>query len=123
MLIIRQEQYDAIRESAQGEFDAGMIEHLRTHFPKETGPLDDAELLALVQEGRHHAWRRGADHPGAVCRFIDVRFVLGPSFDTKPELEWVTAPLRDQSINDADARIEEMAERALQWIARRGERA
>lgn len=121
MLIIRQEQYDAIRESAQGEFDAGMVKHLRTHFPEATQPLDDAELLALVQDGRRHAWRHGADDPSAVCRFIDVRFVLGASFDVSAELAWVAAPLRDESIDDPDARIEEMSERAAEWILRREE--
>lgn len=121
MLIIRQEQYDAMRESAQDRFDAGIVEHLRTHFPEETQSLGDAELLALVQEGRRHAWRYGADDPAAVCRFIDVRFALGASFDTAPELAWIAAPLRDESIDDPDARIEEMSERAVEWIVRRGE--
>lgn len=118
MIVIRKEQYDAMRESMQAELDAEMVAHLRRHFPGETIALDDAQLLAFAQEGRRHAWRHGAEDPAAVCRFIDVRTALGAEFDVDPELAWVAEPLRDLSIDQADARIEEMSERAVEWLRR-----
>jgi hypothetical protein len=117
MLKIRQEQFNAMRESAQAGFDAGMLAHLRKHFAAQTASQSDDQLLATIRAGRRSAWSYGGQDPEAICRFIDVRVALGPEFDSDPRYAWIVAPLRDHTVTDPDARIEELAERAVQWLS------
>lgn len=118
MLIIRQEQLDALRDAMQRGFEDEALAHLQQYFPAETAAQSEEQLRAFIAVGKEHARSYGVEATNAMLCFIDVRFVLGDAFDTDPALAWVAAPLRDPFLPDGEARVEELAQRAAAWVAR-----
>lgn len=118
-LVIRHSQMEAFRFSLLGEFRQWMVLHIQKHFPERTVGWSDEVLRAFVDEGVRHALSYGILAETALCKFIDVRVLLGSTFDKDPAYPWAARTLHDESILSPDARVELLVIQAQGYLARR----
>ena len=103
MLTIREQQLKVL---AQEMFVSWMISHLKEFFPREASGLDHTEMRRRILVASQRARQYGFNTESQLCRYIDLTFVLPPSFDDNPELPWASEILSDSRIKDADTRMD-----------------
>jgi hypothetical protein len=84
MLRIQKEQMAVLSRVALEDFIERMREHLRAEQPRKSAALRDEELDALTREALARAPRYGLESEYDVCRFTELLFTLGPTFDASP---------------------------------------
>lgn len=89
MIVIRQEQMQAFKQSLQQDFENNMLAHVEDCFPQKSRAIGQVEVLRLIRAGIERAEHYGLVEQPDVAQFIDVLFTLGPSFDTNPLFPWV----------------------------------
>ena len=55
MLIIRNEQMDALRQHSLRTFEKRLITHFREHFQDQCAALDEKDLREIVRQGMERA--------------------------------------------------------------------
>lgn len=121
MLTIRHEQMQAI---ASGMFEAWIVSHLAEFFQEEISGLAPAEIHIRIRAAVEKARQFGFLGDSELCRYIDLSFILGPSFDRDPSLPWAAEILLDKRLNDSEMRMDLLYEAAQDYVERRerGER-
>jgi hypothetical protein len=87
MLRIQREQMAALSLVAIEDFLERMREHLREEHPRRCAAMRDEALDALTREALARAPRYGLESEYDVCRFTELLFELGPTFDQSPEAQ------------------------------------
>jgi hypothetical protein len=113
MLTIRQEQMLAFGNCM---FERWMARHLAEFFHDEISGLAHAEILGRIRAGAAQARRYGFSADADLCRYIDLTFVLGTSFDRDPSLPWASDILRDERFTDPAMRMDVLYEAAQDHI-------
>lgn len=72
-------------------------------------------LLKVVRLGIQRAKPYGLTNPGLLRLYVDIMFKYGSFFDTDPCLPWASEVLRDDSIQDDQARADRLYDRMLQY--------
>jgi hypothetical protein len=103
MLTIRDQQFQMI---AQELFESWMEEHLNEFFAEEISSLSAPEIGVRIRKALETARRYRFVTQSQWCRYVDLTFVLGPSFDEDPRLPWASEILRDARVTDPEMRIE-----------------
>jgi hypothetical protein len=103
MLTIRDQQLQMI---AQGIFESWMEEHLNEFLAEEISSLSAPEIRVRIRNAVETARRHRFVTQSQWCRYVDLTFVLGPSFDEDPNLPWAAEILRDARVTDPEMRIE-----------------
>jgi hypothetical protein len=121
LLILRDAQIAAFRDSRRAESEAWMLDHLRTHLAAAVGGHGDAELLRLVRSAAARARSYGADSQAAACLVADVMAVLGEGFDADPAYPWAPLILRDERLGSPAARIKQLSLAVLRHLSEQSE--
>jgi hypothetical protein len=89
MLVIRQEQIDALIKGSDEEFVEFLVGHVREEFPEKTAERDEETLRTMVKGGirraESHEFRTAEDQTA----FISIMFEIAPNFDEQPQIKTV----------------------------------
>ena len=109
MLTIRREQMEALGRQSLQQFEAALLEHLRTRFPTQTDGRLDPELRTMIHDGIDRATVYGITLENDVRRYVEWMVLYGPDFDRNPETAWAGDILRTDDLDGTEKidRIEE----------------
>jgi hypothetical protein len=111
---IRREQLQAFEQPSPDTFTAGMLEHLRQHFPRHAELFGERALRDVIEEGRKRAGAHGFTTRHELYLYIDLMVMLGSGFDTDTQLPWAAELLA----GDGPQRIERLYGRAMEHLDR-----
>src|SRR5262245_59344525 len=114
MLLIREKQLQALADVEQARFVQEMVERVRRHLPHHFDALGHEKTQRAVEYGIDRArFHEIVSVPG-VTAYVQLLFVLGPDFDSDPQLPWATAILRE---GDENTRIQRLLAGAQEHLA------
>lgn len=93
LITIRREQMGAFSRAEVERFEAWMLKHLLTFFPKQCRLLQETQLRELIQYGIERARGHRITAERDVAKFIDLMLVFGRDFDTNKQYGWAGAIL------------------------------
>ena len=99
MLIIRNEQLEALRAAAANEFPAEALRHLAEVLPAELDRLGKTEAVALIGRGIHVALSSGIRRDEDVMAFLELLVVSGPGFEAELAEPWARDTLENSGIS------------------------
>ena len=89
MLVIRQEQIDALIKGSDEEFVEFLVGHVREEFPEKTAERDDETLRTMVKGGIKRAESHGFTSAEDITAFISIMFEIAPNFDEQAQIKAV----------------------------------
>ena len=116
MLIIRNEQMEALSRMMRRGFAGRMIAHLKRYVPEPCALLSEEEMVAAIDYGVEQAKKYDIVAERDVCKYITLMFTFGLDFDTNPRLPWVARLLDPESGRHAVFRIDELYEVAIEKL-------
>jgi hypothetical protein len=119
MLILRQQQIDALKDEALKDFENRMVAHLTRFFPNETFRLGGVGMHETVLYGIGRAGSYGIVGERDICKYIDIMVLFGRDFDRDPDLPWASEILEDHSITEAGVRIDRLTKAAIEESQKR----
>jgi hypothetical protein len=99
MLIIRQEQVDALRAVREREFERQAAAYLWRKFPVRCTRLGEDVVRRSVKIAMRKRTEYQFDSEEAVLLYLDLMYMLGFDFDTAAESAWVRATLTDYDLS------------------------
>jgi len=112
-LVVRDAQLSAF---ARARFLAWMTRHLETHFPEQCEALgaDGVRhtLHTAIAKAHGHGFTREPD----VCRFVDLVFTFGLTFDDDERLPWARATLAALKAAGGTPAIEPLHRAAMLYL-------
>jgi hypothetical protein len=88
MLVIRQEQWDAMQTSLHQEFEERCLAELRAFYPERLKTVEDESLREDVRSGLGKAERFGIKDDSFVIEFLKFIVEYGREFPYAEETEW-----------------------------------
>ena len=88
VLVIRNAQMDALRDSREAECIAGLELCLRESFPRDVARLRSEELHTVVRLGMERSRSHGGVTAQDMYLYLALMFMLGSYFDEDPQLAW-----------------------------------
>jgi hypothetical protein len=79
--------------------------HLRTFFPERCAELGEDGVRGAVAYALARAAQYDITSERDVCKFLNLMFVYGFSFDVDPELPWAAAILNDAQLNRSSVKM------------------
>ena len=122
-MIIRKQQMNSLEVDARKRFIDFMQDHLSQHFPDHVQALDPEGVRRAIEAGIERAKKYGIISERDVCKFIDLQFAFGESFDSDGTYPWATEVLNDPTIRTPTIRMDILMERSqsyLAWLDRKG---
>jgi hypothetical protein len=113
MLVIRQEQMEALRKDRLEQFEARMVAHLKQLMPERCATLGDEAMRHDIRHGMARAAAYDITAERDVARYLELALRLGRDFDSSPSTPWARPILVDRS-SSAENRL-----RRLRSMARR----
>lgn len=104
MLVIRQEQIDALIKGTDEEWIEFLVRHVKEEFPDKTAEYDDETLRVMVRQGIERAEKHELTTAEDQTAFISIMFEIAPNFDEQPQIK---AVLDDEQFAPED-RIERL---------------
>ena len=104
MLVIRQEQFDALIKGTDEEWVEFLVGHVKEEFPEKTAERDDETLREMVKGGIRRAESHGFKIAEDQSAFVSIMFEIAPNFDEQPQIK---AVLNDDQFAPED-RIERL---------------
>lgn len=98
MIIISQQQMDALGQKSQTHFETRMIEHLRHTFPQQAIRHDDTVLRYFVRASIEMCRTFAIVTEFDVQRFIEYVAIYGRDFPRRADMPWVAKILNDQEL-------------------------
>ena len=98
MLRIRPEQMKVLSDNMLRQFEERVYMHLLKWRHKQCTEVGEETVRASIQEGIERAANYGITRKRNVIIFLDVMYVLCPSFDTDPRFPWAREILNDSSL-------------------------
>jgi hypothetical protein len=89
MLVIRQEQIDALIKGTDEEFVEFLVGHVKQEFPEKAAERDEETLREMVRGGIKRAERHGFTTAEDITAFISIMFEIAPNFDEHPQIKTV----------------------------------
>lgn len=94
MLVIRQEQFDALSAGLLEQFEDRMVADLRNDFPNQTAATPEAPLRVQVRAGIEKARTYGVVDEFDIERYLQCMVLHGQDFDVTPRTAWAGEILR-----------------------------
>ncbi len=116
MLKIRPEQMEELSKVTLKAFEDDMVEHIKEFFPKYYEIMGEPTIRNVIQYGVDRAEEYEFTSQRDVCLYINLMFFLGSDFDVDPQLRWVEAILRDETITDPATRIDTLYDTATEYL-------
>ena len=104
MLVIRQEQIDALIKGTDEEFVEFLVGHVKEDFPEKTSEYKDEQLRAMVKGGIKRAESHDLTRAEDITAFISVMFEVAPNFDEQTQIKAVL----DDKVYSPEERIERL---------------
>ncbi|MBS1794068.1 MAG: hypothetical protein JSS81_09455 [Acidobacteria bacterium] len=89
MLVIRQQQIDALIKGTDEEFVEFLANHAREEFPEKTAERDDETLREMARGGIRRAESHGFATAEDITAFFSVMMEIAPNFDEQPAIRAV----------------------------------
>ena len=108
---LRREQWQTFRDAAGRSFEDRMVAHVHKFFPADCEHLGDdvrEEVRSGIERAKTYGFRSARD----ICKFIDVMFAFGRSFDTNRKLPWAAEILHDPTVVDPAVRAGRLIDEA-----------
>jgi len=102
MLVIRDEQIEALDESMLRSFRNQMVSHLRKACPEETSNMSEEELGSLIQGGIVKAESYEIFEDDDVRRFLEYMLILNPDFDQDSDFPEIQEILNDEEMDGTE---------------------
>lgn len=113
MIIIRNEQKDALRNPLTHKQILGLVDHIKSNFPDETAGKSDNELCDRVKETLSRAEKYDVKAERDVYKFINISMLYGADFDEKKETSWTAEYLTDEDVSTSGMRINRLYSEVL----------
>lgn len=114
MLVIRNEQMDALAQPARFAFINEMISHMQQHFPELLVGMVTADIYHRIDCSVRQAAGFELISRRDVCRFLNLCGVYGWDFLDAPENQWMLAQyLGNVSITEPSERIQLLVDQCL----------
>lgn len=120
---IRKKQMSSLEVDARKRFIDFMRNHLSQHFPDHVQALNPEGVRRAIEAGIERAKKYGIISERDVCKFIDLQFAFGESFDSDGTYRWATEVLKDPTIRTPTVRMDILMERSqsyLAWLDQKG---
>jgi hypothetical protein len=89
MLVIRQQQIDALIKGTDEEWVEFLVGHVKEEFPEKTAEYDDETLRVMVKQGIRRAESHELTTAEDQTAFISIMFEIAPNFDDQPQIKAV----------------------------------
>lgn len=116
-MIIRKTQMESFEVDARKRFIDFMQDHLSEHFPDHYQALGPEGVRRAIEAGIERAKQYGMVSEHDVCKFIDLQFAFGESFDSDGTYPWATKVLTDPEIRNPTTRIDALMDEAQAYLA------
>lgn len=104
MLIIRQDQMQALSEYALRQTQNRLLSRIKTAFPRECREAGEASVREIVEKGMERAGKYGLENEDEVFRYISLMITLGNDFDQ--ELPWAMEILNNDSYENKAVKMD-----------------
>lgn len=104
MLVIRQEQIDALIMGDEDEFVEFLVKHIKDEDPELEKERDDETLREMVRGGIRRAKSHELSTSEDLTAFVSIMFEIAPNFDEQAEIK---AVLKDEK-TPPNERIEKL---------------
>lgn len=115
MLILRQEQFEALGAQLKERFVRLMVAYLQQHFPDRCAALGPPAVREQIVAGIGKAETLGILAEQDVAGVIHFMFEAVLDFDKAPGFEWAVAALRDRQLEPSE-RVDRLY---TEWAARK----
>ena len=112
-MIVRKAQIESIEGQAREQFVQFMQNHLNEHFPDHCKALGRQGVSEAIESGIARAEEHSMISERDVCKFIDLQFSFGQSFDSE---HWARGVFSDPEIRNASTRIDALMDRAEAYL-------
>lgn len=116
MLKIRKEQMDELAKVPLGNFENGMVEHVKRFFPKYHDVMGEPAVRKTIRYGVDRAEEHGFTTERDVCQYINLMFLLGSDFDTDIQLPGLAAVFGDTSAKEPGERMDRAYDAATEYL-------
>jgi len=117
MLIIRQEQMHVFKQAALKNFEAELVEHLKTFAPKLFEIRGEECFRKTVQLGMQRAGEYGFTYRGPIRFYLEAMFSLGSDFDTDPQMPWASEILtKNKETSDQMTRADQLYRQMITYM-------
>jgi hypothetical protein len=115
MLIIGDEQLDALKRIARKDFERRMLRHLKDFFPGKTGGASASEeqARAFIAHAISRAKEYGIVKERDVARYVILATLFGARFDSEKRYRWAKQILKRIDL-DAEAKLQALFEATSQ---------
>lgn len=105
-----------LHELSHVAFEAMAVAHVTRYFPRHVSALGAEETRRAVRAARAAAAALGFPGERELAHFIDLTFMFGPDFQSKPMHTWAAGILADRTIADPRSRMARLYEAALNHL-------
>ena len=92
------------------------VSFLQRIWPEKCQVVGHAALPNLIRYGEESAQRYRITSQRGVALYIVLMFMLGSGFDTDPQFPWAATVLKDESIINEAARIDQLYKKAIAFL-------
>jgi hypothetical protein len=116
VLIIRQQQMQALATIPRTAYESLLVKHFFTHYPRECNDAGLRNVRELIDLGIDRAKSHGYRGQRAAAIYINLMIILGSGFDSDPQIPWAAEQLHDSSISDPVQRIQRLFRSTLDYL-------
>lgn len=98
MLVIHDEQIDALSQYTRRRFEDRMITHLKRYFHDACETLGENRLREAIRYGIMKTESYTLHIENDVSRYLNLMFTFGRDFDTDPDLRWAAQILKNEDL-------------------------
>ncbi len=89
MLVIRQQQIDALIKGSDDEFVEFLVAHVKEEHPDLKSEYDDETLRVMVEGGIERAESHELTTAEDITAFVSIMFEIAPNFDEQSQIKAV----------------------------------
>lgn len=117
MLVIRNDQMQAMDEFAVRKFETELVGHIKTFAPKHSEIIEDKGVRKVVRLGMERAKERyGFTYRGSLRFYVEMMFMFGSDFDTDFQMPWTAEALNTGDADDQMARADLLYDKMLEYL-------
>ncbi|MFH0727541.1 MAG: hypothetical protein V2B19_14525 [Pseudomonadota bacterium] len=116
MLVIREEQIEALAAAVAGGFETELVKHIKNFAPRHSAVVGAEGIRETVRRGMERARTYGFTNRGPSRFFVELMVMFGSQFDTDPLLPWAEGVLNNESIKNQMERADILHEAMREYM-------
>jgi hypothetical protein len=116
MLVIRNEQMQAMQKFSVGEFENELVVHIKEFAPKHSEVIKDEGVREVVRLGIERSKNYGFTNRGPVRFYVELMFMFGSDFDTDFQLPWAGGTLKNEVIKEQSQRADILHDKMTEYL-------